>query len=300
MTHVIEVPFHIGDWLSGTMHMDGTEVGAYFMLCMAHYQAGEQGLPDDDVKLARIGKVSLKVWNKIRPTIAEKFIIEDGFWRSPKVIEVLQKIATRSTKARSSVAARWNSKGNSGSFSTQVDERSEEKSRNADENSNPLINKDSDNTNVSNSYNERNTNQKPITNISDTNVSDNNTRPASPRKTSPPVERPDDVQPDVWDDFLRLRKQKRAVVTQTALDGLRREAGKAGYSLNDALSECCARGWTGFKAEWVENNQKGAGHAKTGQFGRNDGFKGAGNPRGKHERARNILLGDPGVTVVEG
>lgn len=123
---------------------------------------------------------------------------------------------------------------------------------------------------------------------------------SSHRKTSPPVERPDDVQPDVWGDFLRLRKQKRAVVTQTALDGLRREAGKAGYSLNDALSECCARGWTGFKAEWVENNQKGAGNAKTGQFGRNDGFKGAGNPRGKHERARNILLGDPGVTVVEG
>lgn len=59
--------------------------------------------------------------------------------------------------------------------------------------------------------------------------------------------------------------------------------------------------WSATWRNWCRNERpKGGVHAKTGQFGRNDGFKGAGNPRGKHERARNILLGDPGITVVEG
>lgn len=106
-THIIEVPFHIGDFLSGTMHMDATEVGAYWMLCVAHYQAGEQGLPDDDVKLSRIAKVSLKTWRRIRPTMAEKFTISDSFWKSSKVIEVLRKISQKSADAKAKALKRW-------------------------------------------------------------------------------------------------------------------------------------------------------------------------------------------------
>lgn len=47
---IITVPFHIGDFLSGTMHMDTLEKGAYLMLILAHYQSGEDGLQDDDKK----------------------------------------------------------------------------------------------------------------------------------------------------------------------------------------------------------------------------------------------------------
>ena len=55
----------------------------------------------------------------------------------------------------------------------------------------------------------------------------------------------------VWSDWLRLRRSKRADVTATALAGIAREAGTAGWSLEAALAECCSRGWTGFKADWV-------------------------------------------------
>jgi uncharacterized protein YdaU (DUF1376 family) len=61
----------------------------------------------------------------------------------------------------------------------------------------------------------------------------------------------------VWQDWLTLRKAKKAAVTQTALNGIIKEAGKAGISLQAALETCCARGWTGFKAEWLKDKDAG-------------------------------------------
>jgi hypothetical protein len=61
----------------------------------------------------------------------------------------------------------------------------------------------------------------------------------------------DDVDAEVWQDFVTLRKAKKSPLTKTAIDGIRSEASKAGLTLQAALVECCARGWTGFKAAWV-------------------------------------------------
>lgn len=58
-------------------------------------------------------------------------------------------------------------------------------------------------------------------------------------------------------DFLSIRKKKRAPLTETALEDIKREAAKAALSLNDALEKCCARGWQGFEASWI-SNQKNA------------------------------------------
>ncbi len=60
-----------------------------------------------------------------------------------------------------------------------------------------------------------------------------------------------DVDPVIAKDWQAMRKQKKAAVTKTAVDGIRSEARKAGISLQDALAICCQRGWVGFKAEWV-------------------------------------------------
>ena len=63
--------------------------------------------------------------------------------------------------------------------------------------------------------------------------------------------RPSDVSEEIWLDWLKHRKLKKASVTKTALNNIINEAKKAGYSLEQALSECCQRGWIGFKADWV-------------------------------------------------
>ena len=62
---------------------------------------------------------------------------------------------------------------------------------------------------------------------------------------------PINIDEQVWSDFLALRKVKKAPMTVTALAGIKKEADKANWSLDKALSECVARGWTGFKAEWI-------------------------------------------------
>lgn len=56
-------------------------------------------------------------------------------------------------------------------------------------------------------------------------------------------------------DWLAVREKKSAKVTQTAIDGIIREAALANMSLNDALKEGCERGWTAFKASWIERDR---------------------------------------------
>lgn len=52
-------------------------------------------------------------------------------------------------------------------------------------------------------------------------------------------------------DFLAVRKAKKLPLTTTAVEGLIREANKAGVSLEAAIRTCCERGWAGFNAEWI-------------------------------------------------
>lgn len=74
-------------------------------------------------------------------------------------------------------------------------------------------------------------------------------------KTAKPAKlsKPDEVDDQVWDDFLQIRKAKRSPLTATALAGIEREAAKAGIGLQQALEVCCESGWVGFKADWYAN-----------------------------------------------
>ena len=62
---------------------------------------------------------------------------------------------------------------------------------------------------------------------------------------------PEGVSIDIWNDFVSLRKSKKAAITSTALLGLQREAKKANMTLEQVMTTCCERGWAGFKAEWM-------------------------------------------------
>lgn len=69
----------------------------------------------------------------------------------------------------------------------------------------------------------------------------------------PNIKTPDGVTESVFKDYLEVRKTKKAKWTETALKGLTKEAEKAGISLQDAMELCCARGWVGFKADWIKD-----------------------------------------------
>ena len=75
------------------------------------------------------------------------------------------------------------------------------------------------------------------------------------KKTKTQAERPGDVSQSVWDDFIAIRNKVKKPFTETALKIVKREAAKAGYTLEQALETSCARGWQGFEAKWVQDKK---------------------------------------------
>ena len=97
------MPLYVADYLADTQHLSTEEHGAYLLLLLHHWRQGQ--LPTDDERLARIAKLSVKDWLRIRPTIAEFF---DSEWRQKRAEfereKAEQKVAAR--KAAGAAGAR--------------------------------------------------------------------------------------------------------------------------------------------------------------------------------------------------
>jgi uncharacterized protein YdaU (DUF1376 family) len=87
---------------------------------------------------------------------------------------------------------------------------------------------------------QNNPNHKPIT---------TNHKPKKESATS--VACPPDVSQQIWNDWVALRKSKKAPITQTVLNGAIAEAKILGWPLEKFLAEWCSRGSQGLKAEWI-------------------------------------------------
>lgn len=77
-----------------------------------------------------------------------------------------------------------------------------------------------------------------------------------------------DIDQQVINDWKKLRAAKRSPVTRLVIEGLIREAGLAGYTLEQAMREGVERGWTSFKASWVVDKGGGGAQSK----GRTEGL----------------------------
>lgn len=69
------------------------------------------------------------------------------------------------------------------------------------------------------------------------------------------IQAPEGVSVEVWNDFVLQRKKARAVISENVIKSIGKEAQKIGWSLEQALAECAARGWRGFKAEWIKDKK---------------------------------------------
>jgi hypothetical protein len=76
------------------------------------------------------------------------------------------------------------------------------------------------------------------------------------KKNATKVACPPDVGLQEWEDWLSLRKAKKAPVTETVLKSARKEADKAGITLNAFLTIWCARGSQGLQADWLKTNER--------------------------------------------
>jgi uncharacterized protein YdaU (DUF1376 family) len=94
------MPLYIADYLADTMHLTTVEHGAYMLLIMNYWRHG--CLPDDDLKLARIVRLSPKEWGRIRDNV--KALFQDG-WRHKRIDSELEKSA-RKSDARAEAGSR--------------------------------------------------------------------------------------------------------------------------------------------------------------------------------------------------
>lgn len=103
------MPLYVGDWDGDTGHLDCEQDGAYGRLIRWYWRKGP--LPDDDAALARIIRMDLKRWRKIRPVIAAFFVIADGEWRHKRVDAELVRWSGKKVafveKARAAANERW-------------------------------------------------------------------------------------------------------------------------------------------------------------------------------------------------
>lgn len=78
------------------------------------------------------------------------------------------------------------------------------------------------------------------------------------------VQKPESIPDQIWDDFLEIRKTKKAPLTQTAWNGIVNQSRKAGLPIEAALEICCQRGWVGFNADWIidQKTTKGTTNGK--------------------------------------
>ncbi len=207
---------NIGDYRKDTLHLSLLEHGIYRQLLDSYY-LDEIPLTADLNKLMRSHSIRTTDEQQALKNVLNDFfeLTENGYIHTRCDAEIAR-YHDKSDKAKASANARWTKK-NKGKHATALRTDTER-------NTNGML------TN----------NHKPITN-------NQNIEPKSPKGS---LICPDDVESSVWHDYLKIRKAKKSPITETALNGLRREAKKADISLSDALKVCCERGWVGFKADW--------------------------------------------------
>lgn len=243
---MIYFPFHVGDWITGTKLMSAIEKGVYMDL-LTYYYSVERPITEDECR--RIARAYTGAeQGAMQYVLQNHFAYVDGAYVHKKCDEVisqtLQKQSEISEKKRKAAKARWDkARGEKCTNNKNAPEDAREYA--GAEQVDSMRNADAMLTN----------NHKPITNIS-TNKKEKVEKEKKTSKSKAVLSKPDDVSSEqLWSDFNALRNAKHAPLTETALNIIRKEAEKAGITLEQALETCCMRGWQGFKAEWYLKGQ---------------------------------------------
>ena len=235
-------PFHVGDYAAHTAHLDLLEDLAYRRMLDMYYLR-ECALPHDPAEVARLIRMRGNV-AEVTAVLREFFTEVEGGWVNGRCDEEILRMQDKQMKARASAEA-----------SVAARRAKAEGHRS---------------TPAERTLNERSTDAElptptPTPTPTPINTPDGVGAPRKRSTATALAARPDDVSEPVWQDFQRLRREKRAPLTDTALAGVRREAEKAGVSMETALAYCCEAGWQGFNAGWYADRQGAGGRGVAAQ-----------------------------------
>jgi uncharacterized protein YdaU (DUF1376 family) len=92
------------DYDADTAHLTAMQHGIYLLLIKNYWQRGAP-LPDDELRLSRIAKVSLKDWRRNEAVIREFFTVEESLWHHNRIAQELSRVEAKSLKAKESALA---------------------------------------------------------------------------------------------------------------------------------------------------------------------------------------------------
>jgi hypothetical protein len=102
--------------------------------------------------------------------------------------------------------------------------------------------------------------KQPLTMLANTDTdTDTDTKNTHTPKRTKSLAHPECVSEQAWQDLLTHRKNLKAPLTATAWNAIAKEIDKAGLTPDAGIAEMLARGWRGFKAEWLEGKNEKPG-----------------------------------------
>ena len=221
---------HIGDYRRDTGHLSLLEHGIYRQL-LDRYYITENPLDANAMRLVCVRTTDeCEAYARV---LADFFVERDGLYFHKRCEHEIDKFRGKASKARNSAKVRWNKNNDLGIDANAMRTHSE---GNANQLTNEPIN--------------QSTNQ-PI-----------EPKIKQKKDTSRLAVMPEGFNKDIWDDFQVIRKAKAAPLTKTGLNGIAKQAGLAGISLESALQECCTRNWQSFRADWINKPQQGTQSGK--------------------------------------
>jgi uncharacterized protein YdaU (DUF1376 family) len=226
-------PFHVGDYLSATRHLSWEEDAAYRRLLDTYYTT-EKPLPTDLRAVCRLVIAQTESQREaVRVVLDEFFTLTEAGWINKRADVEIDAMREKQHKQRDKANKRWHKPaaehGNAPAMPQQSSEHAVASKTDAD--------------------------AMPPTPTPTPTPTPIEKKEA--RKRAAPPARPPEVSEQVWDDWLQLRRTKRAPVTETTLKGAEAEALKAGMTLEAFLTVWCRRGSQGLEAAWLKPEQPG-------------------------------------------
>jgi uncharacterized protein YdaU (DUF1376 family) len=228
--------FHIGDWITGTRLCSPFERGIYIDLLTLYYSK-ERPLMREECE--RIASAYAPEMRKAFDYVLENFFEREGdTYRHHRADKEIAECLAVSSNNRRAAKARWEKEKTEGAQQGADDTQNERKA-NAD--ANAYANADAGaNANAMPTIN-----HKPINTPKGVCVGADKPRTAT-RKNAPLDFY--GLPGDLSADWVRSRGSKK--LTQTAINGVKREAEKAGVTFEQAVRMMLENGWQGFKASW--------------------------------------------------